>query len=385
MQGHLTENHTTSVRAAADGISKGRRRSTGRVVSLAAAVATLAGAIFLAAAPSRTAEAMDTAVRRVRVAEVESGGLERAITFSSFTRAVDRARIAFTIGGRLAERPVEVGDRVDAGAVLARLDDRELVNAVAVATASVRQLAVNRAQLERDVERVAELVTSKAATTEELEQTRSSLQAIEAAEAAARAHQQEAERLLGEARLTAPFSGTVAEVGAEPGENVQSGAMVATLIGDGPLEVEIEVPESFAFRVEEGDAVRVSFPTAGLPSIEGTISSLSTNASGPGHLFPVVVDLPEGDRLAAGLTAEVTLLLHEVDLLLVPVTAVVDPGGQRPSLFCVRDGNVYRILVEVAGLQGDRVAVKGDLVAGDHVVIGGQRGLLDGDRVEVVP
>jgi len=385
MNGHLNERHTTSAPAVADGTSNGRRRSTGRVFSLAAAVVTLAGAILLAAAPSLTTAAMDTTIRRVRVAEVESGGLERAITFSSFTRAVDRARIAFTIGGRLAERPVEVGDRVTTGAVLARLDDRELVNAVAVATASVQQLEVNRAQLERDAGRVAELVTSKAATTEELEQTRSSLQAIEAAEAAARAHQREAERLLGEARLTAPFSGTVAEVGAEPGENVRSGAMVATLIGDGPLEVEIEVPESFAFRVEEGDTVRVSFPTSGLPAIEGTISSLSTNAPGPGRLFPIVVELPAGDRLVAGLTAKVTLRLRETDVLLVPVTAVVDPGGHQPSVFCVRDGIAYRIVVEVAGLQGDRVAVTGDLGVGDRVVIGGQRGLLDSDEVEVVP
>ena len=79
--------------------------------------------------------------------------------------------------------------------------------------------------------------------------------------------------------------------------------------------------------------------------------------------------------------------------LMVPVEAIIDPAGRRPSLFLVPQGamsgsiasvsSVRRVPVTVAGFRGDQVAVDGDLESGDLVVVAGQRGLLDGEEVKI--
>jgi RND family efflux transporter MFP subunit len=342
------------------------------------------------------------AVKRVKVAAVETARDRRELSFSGVVRSARRARLAFSIGGRLVARPVEEGDRVSAGQVLARLDEREIGNAVATAGAAVAELAARRAQSERDRDRAEQLLAAKAATREELEKTAAAVDAVSAAEEAAAARLREAERLLEETALRAPFAGTVTEVHHEPGEFAIAGRPVVTLSGDGELELEVEVPESVIPRVSVGDDAALYLPALGASEILGRVKSLGRTAAGPGRLFPVVVGLPaDPEGPAAGMTAELVLRLTSDDALAVPVEAVVNPGGRRPSVFRLVEAGgaetVEKVAVEVGSLLGERVTVRGtgspdggspdgagggELAAGDLVVVGGQRGLLDGEAVE---
>ncbi len=355
----------------------------------------LATAAFLAAGaspvPAREAEEAEV-LKRVKVAVVEAARTSRELRFSGTTRAARRARLAFSLGGRIVARPVEIGDRVARGQLLARLDDKEVANAVASARAALAEIEARRSQGERDLERAERLAAAKAATREELERAAAAAAALRAAEDAARARLAEAERQLGETRLTAPFAGTVTDVLFEPGELARPGVPVVSLAGDGEIEVEVEVPESVVPRVAAGDAVELRLPVLGGEAVPGRIESVGRTAAGPGRLFPVVATA-DADRLVAGATAELVLKLTNDDALTLPVEAVVDPGGRRPAVFRVVDAGagarrVEKVPVEVGALAGDaggavRITVRGELEAGDLVVVGGQRGLLDGERVEV--
>jgi len=237
---------------------------------------------------------------------------------------------------------------------------------------------------------------------------------VGAAEDAAAARLRESERLLAETGLRAPFDGTVTRVHYEPGEFAAAGQPVITLSGDGDVELEVEVPESVVGRIRVGDPATISMPVLGGLSVPGRITSVGLTAAGSGRLFPVVATLEpeesfgrrasgragspspvagegrgEGfwrrDMPRTGVTAELVLRLTSDDMLAVPVEAVVNPGGRHPSVFRVADGDVVdKVPVDVESLLGDRVAVRGDLDAGQRVVVGGQRGLLDGERVEVL-
>lgn len=366
-----------------------------RILTLA--VASLGAAIYLSAQSEIGAETgvelrpSDT-TKRVEVATVEAASDVRQLRFSGVTRAQRRARLAFPFGGRVIDRPVEVGDRVRQGQTLARLDRRELENAVATARGTVAELGARRAQAERDRQRTARLVSAKAATGEELEQVRSGVEALEAAEQAAQARLREAERLLDEATLEAPFSGTVTEVLRQPGEMALAGTPVVVLSGDGALELEVEVPESVVGHLREGDGAQVMLPVLGRRAVEGRVVSVGRATLGTGSLFPVRVTLDEGtdsaNPLVAGATAELVLELSSEGALAVPVEAVVNPGGHRPVIFRVVDrgqgSRVQKIEVEVGNLLGDEVVIHGPLSVGDRVVVGGQRGLLDGEAVEVL-
>jgi RND family efflux transporter MFP subunit len=384
-----------------------------RSKSLLLAALTLGTAVYLSAGAERAPgdDSRDPSAMRlkhVRVAAVETARDQRELRFSGTTRAATRARLAFATSGRLVARPVEVGDRVRRGQLLAQLTDREVHNVVATARASLAELAARRAQSERDHARAEQLAAAKAATGEELERTAAAVDALAAAEQAAAARLEEAQRQLEETSLRAPFDGTVTDVHFEPGEYARAGMPVITLSGDGEIEVEVEVPESVVPHVAVGDQVDLVLPALSWDSfgaadsgrtVAGRVKSVGRTTDGAGRLFPVVATFEAGGAgepaagVPAGATVELVLRLTSDQALALPIEAVVNPGGRRPAVFRVAGGaggerRVEKVAVEVGSLLSVpggavRVVVRGDLAAGDLVVTGGQRGLLDGETVEV--
>ncbi len=351
------------------------------------ALPALAAAFLLSAdSQENLPKAPEPHSKLVAVAQVEPAVEHRRLRFSGVTRAVRRARLSFALAGRMLERPVGVGEVVQAGQVVARLDQRELSNAVARAQGALAELAARRGQSQRDLERTQQLAAGKAATAEEVERSRAGVEALNAAEAAAQAQLREAKRMLEETVLRVPFAGTITEVMLEPGEMAVVGRPVMSLSGDSEIELSVEVPESVMPYIQAGDEVRVDFPVIDRQAL-GTLRSVARTAVGAGHLFPVIIDLPPTPGLAAGSTAELILELATDGAMAVPVEAVVNPGGHRSAVFrVVEDGQgrrVEKLFVEVGTLLGDRVTVRGSLEAGDQVVVGGQRGLLDGESVEI--
>jgi RND family efflux transporter MFP subunit len=321
--------------------------------------------------------------RLVQVAAVEHVQHSRAIRFAGVARAVNRARLSFTIGERIVERPVEVGDHVDAGQVLARLDSRRLHNSVATAEAQLRETEARIEQILRDQKRYKGLVAANASAAVELERINETWKVLLASEEAAKARLKEARRLVKETVLSAPFPGTVTEVRLEPGEFANPGTPVVVLSGDGEVEIELEVPESLVLDLRVGTEVSVDLPLADRTGLEGNIRYIGRTAMGPGRLFPVLINLTPESRVAPGMTAEVVFETPVRSSLCVPIASVVNPGGARPEVYRVRDGKVERVPIEVGEIVKDKIIVTGPLEAGDTVVTGGHLALLAGEEVEV--
>ncbi len=319
----------------------------------------------------------------VRAATVEAATTTRSVRFSGVTRSARRAALSFPVPERLLRRDVEIGDHVREGQPLAALESPRFRNAVDSAQAAVAELEVRLEQAERDRRRVAHLASVKAATGEELEHVVAGSDAVRAALDAARAQLADAQRLLDEATLEAPFSGTITAVMLEPGELAQPGVPVVEISGDGGIELRVEVPESVAPGLREGQAASVELPFA-RQSASARITSVARAAVGPGHLFPVIVALEPAPGLAAGMTAELILETAAAQALAVPLRAVVNPGSSQPAVFVIRDGRARRVPVELGDLSGDRVTVTGELSLGERVVVAGNTQIADGDPVEVL-
>lgn len=355
-----------------------------QILTTAIGLVILLGAVAFTAWPEPTGPATDTDHRSkvVRVAEVTSGDATDRIRLAGVTRAARHAELGFTLSARLAARPVEVGDRVHAGQLLAALDDRQALLAARAAEAAAAELEIRLEQAQRDLHRVRELVQARAATTEELERTAAATASLEAAHAASRAQLAETRRLIDESTLTAPFSGTVTRVGPEPGEWVGAGAMVVEIAGDGAVEVTVEAPESIYRRLQIGAEVRVELPfVEGLET--GRITSVAAASSGAGRLFPVEVTLEPREGIVAGLTADVVFEVPARDELTLPLEAVINPGSSTPTVFRIDGNRAERIEVELGRVRGDRVAVTARLDAADLVAVAGHTALRDGDLVEV--
>lgn len=357
-----------------------RRNLTVLVGSLVLGLAVLFGA-----GPAETeasVAARDTGTRPVRVGFVEVSAGTREARLPGVTRSVSRAALSFTVAARVASRPVEVGDAVRAGQVLASLDAGAFALASRSAEAVLAELHVRLEQARRDEARAGQLAAARAATAEEVEKARAAAATLAAAHEAAAARLDDARRLLAETTLRSPFDGTVTAVKVEPGEWASAGATVVEVSGRDGVEVRLEVPEAIRARIAAGPALRVELPMSEL-SAAGRVVSVSDAAGGAG-LFPVLVRLDAADGVVPGLAAEVVVPLSTPGELTVPLAAVLDSGSSRPAVFLVKGGAARRVEIRPGRVLGDRLAVRSDaLAAGDAVAVLGHTALVDGDRVEV--
>lgn len=360
-----------------------RRRALARA-GASAAVGLIAVLALTESAPSGARAPTSIPPRAVRTAPAEPAPPTRTAWLQGTVRAGHRAVLAFTGGGRLERRPVELGDRVRRGALLARLELAPLEHGRAAAEARLRDVDARLAQAERDLARAERLGAAGAAGAQAVEQARAATEAGRANRSAARAALDEAERQLREASLRAPFDGVVRQVRLEVGETAAPGVPVLALEAEGGLEIEVGVPESIRRGLVTDAPVELRWPLAPeSPPVVAQVSAVG-HAAGPGGLFPVIVTLPEGTSARPGFTAELGLVVGTPGCLLAPVGAVSSPSGAAPFVQVVDDGRVRRVPVEVLGLSGDRARVRGPLAVGTPLVVRGPASLLDGDAVEVI-
>ncbi|MFW5927436.1 MAG: efflux RND transporter periplasmic adaptor subunit, partial [Wenzhouxiangella sp.] len=321
--------------------------------------------------------------RAVRVAEVEVAASADGIRLPGVTRSVERADLAFFHPGHLAERLVERGERITAGDVLAVLHNPALMPGLAAAEARVRELRSRLDQLERDTSRVADLHRRELVSTDELDQVRSRRDAAREALDQARATRDEARQQLAEATLTAPFSGRVVELHAEPGEFVAAGRPVISLSADDRLEVAVSLPSRHAGHLNPGDRVRVSRVGQSLQS-SGGVREIGLAA--PGAPATMIVDLSEADHTAwqPGQSVHVELQWPDESRLTIPMAAIIDRGAGLSQVFAVRDNRVETVVVVPGEITAGRIAVEGGLEAGEQVVVAGHGQLLEGERVRIL-
>jgi RND family efflux transporter MFP subunit len=349
------------------------------LVIIGLAVVLGAGTIDQNVEPTRAA----LAARTIRAEQVELSTSPREVRLPGVTRSTRRAALSFTVPARMAARPVDTGDSVRAGQIVARVDDAQYSLAHRGATAALAELDVRLAQAQRDQARVARLVEARAATSEELEEVASVTASLMAAREAAASRVEETTRLLRETILYAPFDGIITLAEAESGEWVSPGSTVVELSGSEGTEVRVEVPESILPLVTTGSPVVVDLPMSDR-TVKGRVVSVAHASTGPGSLFPIIVALDKSLDLAAGLAAEVVLSLQSRAELTVPLAAVIDSGSRHPSVFLVSGGTVRRITITPGRVLGERLTVSSsELAEGDMVAVLGHTALVDGDEVEV--
>ncbi len=356
------------------------------ICSVLLGLALMAGALFLTFKPEPTPMASEPKYAgKVHVKPVMAATMTRESRFTAITQPYWQSLLSFAVPGKITSRPVQVGDRVQADQILARLALQEFDNAVDQAEAAVAELTVLLGQAQRDHQRFSRLSSDDVVEARQAEQATVSLEQLQAALGGARAQLAEALRRRDESLLRAPFSGVVTAVHLEPGEWADPGRPVLELQDDHRVKLEVEVPENIILSLEPGQNVHAILPFAGNVRVNGRIAHLARAAGGSGRLFPVVVELEPIPGLVPGMTAELFLDVESRPAFAVPLAAVINPGGARPSLFRLTNGRVREVLIGLEGFSADKVLVTGDISGADLVVVHGQTMLTDGQSVDVAP
>lgn len=374
-----------------------------------------------------------SAVSPVRAVRVVPSALSLRAEATGRLAPWRRAEISPDAGGLVVARPVREGSWVASGATLLQLRDDEARLALAEAEAQLLEAQVGFAVLARPLDSLraapsglsdepepgrarSTLADSLLAQAERAHTqgrlSRRELQAVRrrhhAAELLSGAHrdevtaastgltqaEQQVERAriaLARTRMSAPFSGEVADLRVEVGEHVRPGEPALTLLDITRLKVEVEVLEDVVVRLREGTEALVRIPALGELTVRGRVLSIAPYVdaeTGMGRVT-VAVPNPEG-ALMPGLHAAVEFETERrAGRLVVPVEAVLT-RQERPLVFRVEDGRAQWTHVRLGERSGDLVEVTEGISPGDTVLVGGHFALAHGaavrvERVEPVP
>lgn len=336
-------------------------------------------------------EAPPEPIRAVRTQVVALGQGQQGQQMAGEVRARTESRLGFRVSGKLAERPVQVGDTVRKGQVLARIDAQDLQLVEQAAQAAVQAARVQANQADADLRRFQGLRDQGFISEAELERRASTAAAARAQleQATAQAGVQGRQTTYG--LLTADAAGVITSVEAEPGAVVSAGTPVVRLAWDGPRDIVFAVPED---RVADIRAVQGKAGLLGVRLwadesrvLKATVREVAAAADVATRTFLVKADVQVPAGMAApklGQTATVILAGPPVSSVIkLPMTALLQQQGR--NMVWVLDAGTMTVKLQpvtVAGAEGNSLLVSSGLAAGQEVVTAGVHVLTPGQKVK---
>ena len=281
-------------------------------------------------------------------------------------RSKQRAVVEAKISGRVLEYTATPGTLVKAGDLLARLDVQEI-------QAKVDQARAMLDQAQRDFDRQNQLITSKATTRQEFDTADARLKIATGVFS-------EAETMMSYAKVTAPFDGVVTRKLADVGDLAMPGKPLLEIEAPTSLRFEADLPEAILDQVKLG----AKMPVHLAKTVEGTVSEISPVADPVSRTFNVKLDLPPTEGLRTGQFGRVSVPVAEVNLLLVPQSAVLK-RGQMELVFVAKDGKAALRLVKTGKRLNDRIEILSGLEEGEPIIVSETTQLTDGQPVTLQP
>lgn len=346
--------------------------------------AVLAAAL-LATACSKPAPSEEP-VRAVKVSTVGASSIQSGSEFSGEVRPRIESRLGFRVAGKLVRRPVELGQMVKAGQVLAQLDPQDYKLATEAARAQVAAAATNRDLAAADFKRFKELRDQNFISGAELERREATLKAAQAQLDQAQAQLNSQGNQASYTTLVADMAGVVTAINAEPGQVVSAGTPVVQIAQDGPRDVVFSVPEDKVVMIKAGSAVDVKV-WASKTTVKGVVREVAASADPVTRTFVVKVALDAKDSLALGTTVSVVPQAFDrsgVQVIKLPTSALVQSG--KSTAVWVLDSASMTVKLQpitVATADGNEAVVADGLQPGMQVVIAGVHVLSPGQKVSI--
>ena len=340
----------------------------------------------LAAGCSREAEPVLPDIRPVRTVTVEKQDLGDTVQLTGHVRARDEASLGFRIGGRMIERLVNLGDRVQAGQTIAKLEPLDELNALRSAQAALNSANGIVTRTRNDFERQQTLLRQGHTTRVRFDQAQQELQTAESKVKDAQAQLQIAQDRVSFTELKADAPGVITAVAAEPGEVVQAGRTIVQVARDGGRDAVFDVPAGI-LRAAPGDT-EVTVSLADDPRVQatGSVREVAPQADPVTRNFQVKVGLenpPAAMRLGSTVTGSARL--PSAPVIAVPASALTKYDN-KPAVWVVdKSANTVAIRnVEVKRHEPSSVVISNGLDSGDIVVTAGVQALYPGRKVRLL-
>lgn len=321
----------------------------------------------------------------VSITVVKAVELADVVTFSGAIAARDEAAIsAEGEGGRVSALNAEVGDRVNAGQVLARLDTSLVAPQVASLEASLQESKANAAVAEADYRRAQAVASTGALSAQEIERRGAAAIAAGAKVKVVSAQLAEAQARLRRTDVRAPFDGIVLTRSAEVGQLAGPGGAPLFRIGRaGGIEMRGNVAERDLPSLAPGQPARVRV-TGAEQAFEGKVRLIGAVIDPQTRLGSVRIDLPANRDLRPGAFARGEISVGSGRRPLLPQTAVMSDTMGNYVFVVDASNKVERRDVRVEGSRVEGVVIGSGLRGGEKVVTTAGPYLRAGEAVRVM-
>lgn len=352
-------------------------------------------------------------VRTVMVRDASSGGSAASRTVlnaSGYVTARRQATVSSKVTGKVVEVLVEEGKRVEAGQILARVDDTNIKASLrlseaqlAAAKSALDETRVRIKEAELQLKRTGDLAKASIATQADLDRAEAEALSLKARLARQQVEVTIAERevaiwqqQLDDTVIRAPFAGIVTSKNAQPGEMISPMSAgggftrtgICTIVDMESLEIEVDVNESYINRVEPGQSVEAKLDSYPDWTIPCRVITIIPTADRQKATVKVRVGFEKLDpRILPDMAAKVAFRGAEAGAvaasraLVVPRAAVQSVDG-RDAVFVVQHGRAERRAVTVSSTRDDEAAIAAGLTAGERVIVSASQRLTDGVPVK---
>lgn len=309
-----------------------------------------------------------------------SSSTTAAFELEGTLQALQQSTVAAQVGGTVRQRAVKAGDRVKAGAVLARIDERESQAGLAGAEAAVAQAQAGLAQARQGATRTRDLRAQGFVSQAALDTAESQLAAAQAALRQAQAGRAQAALARSFVTATAPFDAVVLATHFEAGDLATPGRPLVTLYAPGRLRAVIQVPLSRTATARAATVTEVTLPGGrrvvpstrielpGTDAVSQTVEwrlelpPAATAGLAPGQSVQVRFAAPPAAASAAEAASAAAARL------VVPFAAVLI-RGELTAVYVAQGERFLLKAVRLGARQGDAVEVLAGLKAGERIAI----------------
>ncbi|MBA2125420.1 efflux transporter periplasmic adaptor subunit [Hyphomicrobium methylovorum] len=343
------------------------------------------GALLISGCKEKAAE--DHAIARpVRTVTVEPSKASTPLTFTGRIESADEAALGFRIGGRMIEQKASVGERVEGGQLLARLDPQNEMNALRSEQANLTAANARLTEARNAFDRQKTLLSQGWTTRAIHDQAEREFKTAEAQVDSAEARLQKAKDLVSFTELHADAPGIVTETGGESGEVVQAGQMIVRLARQDGRDAVFDVPAQVLRAVPADSKIVIRLANDANVSAIGRVRQVAAQADPVTRTFEVKVGL-ENPKTEMRLGAAVTGSVDTTDEghIEVPATALTNDNN-RPAVWLVDTEKQTVLLhnVDVAQFNPATVRISHGLEVGDVIVTAGVQALHPGQRIRIL-
>jgi len=285
--------------------------------------------------------------------------------------------------GKIEKVLFEMGDEVEEGQILIKLDRKLQRLAVRQASAQLEQAKAASELAELQKQRMDQLLAQGSASKAEIDKVSMEAKSASAMLTMAKVALEQAQHALGTTTVTSPIPGKVTLKLATRGQMLAPGSPVAQVTDLSTLKVTVGLTEKEVADLVEGQSVEVTSAVNEEIVVTGRIAAIGMKAVGPTRAFPVEVWIDDPDpRLHPGMTVDLRITVARLEGV---VMVHVNDVFEESRVWVVEDGVALRRDVVPGRRVDEKVVIESGLAPGDLVVTKGGEMLREGARVSQPP